>query len=157
MTPTLTITILGYNPVHCCAYVLAGRDPAEGLSPKSEKSEGLMVSDDTTREIVSSWGIKFRRSRPDLDVPGSSERTACRLVVEDEDGGLWVLEGIAPGACEHKQKISSTLALLHGKGLRCVHPCLALKDKESFIFHGNGDWQIRPYVEGFSLPRPSKT
>ncbi len=68
---------------------------------------------------------------------------------------MWVLEGIAPGACEHKQKISSTLALLHGKGLRCVHPCLALKDKESFIFHGNGDWQIRPYVEGFSLPRPS--
>ncbi len=76
-------------------------------------------------------------------------------MVEDRDRSLWVLEGIAPHACEHKQEISRTLASLHAKGLRCIHPYLRTRGDEWLSRYGNRGWQMRPYIDGMVLPRPA--
>ena len=114
-----------------------------------------MYTDDAIRVIVSSWDIKIERSRPDIDIAGSPERTAHRVVVEDEGSGLWVLEAIPPDTHEHKLRICQALAYLHDKGLEAVNPYLPSAEKRILVHHGNKDWQIRPYVEGAPLPRPS--
>ncbi len=114
-----------------------------------------MYTDESIREIVSSWSVKFRKFRPDIDIAGSPERTVYRIAIEDEDHGLWVLENPASDLHEHKLTISKTLAHLRGKGLRAVHPYLSDERAESVVLHGTREWQIRPYVEGVPLPRPA--
>ena len=114
-----------------------------------------MYTDDTIREIVSCWKVKYAESRPELDIAGSPERTLYRAVIEDEDHGLWVLEALFPDSEEHKLLISKTLAHLHREGIRPVHPYLSNKDNSSIVRFENERWQIRPYVEGTPLPRPS--
>jgi homoserine kinase type II len=114
-----------------------------------------MYTDDTIREIVSSWNLKYRKSRSDLDIAGSPERTLYRAVIEDEDHCLWVLEAIFPDSDEHKLVIAKTLAYLHREGIRPVHPYLSNSENASILRYENERWQIRPYVEGAPLPRPS--
>jgi len=114
-----------------------------------------MYTDDTIREIVSCWNLKYAKPRPELDIAGSPERTLHRAVIEDEDHGLWVLEAIFPHSGEHKLLISKTLAYLRGEGIGTVHPYLSNHDNASIARYENEHWQIRPYVEGTPLPRPS--
>jgi len=78
-----------------------------------------------------------------------------RAVIEDEDHGLWVLEAIFPDSKEHKLLITNTLAFLRGEGMKTVHPYLSKDDNASIVPYENEHWQIRPYVEGAPLPRPS--
>ena len=113
-----------------------------------------MYTDDTIREIVSSWDLKIGRSRPDIDIGGSPERTVHRVVVEDEASKLWVLEAIPPGTHEHKLRVCGTLASLRDKGLETVHPYLPDAESRLLVQHGTKNWQIRPFVEGAPLPRP---
>jgi homoserine kinase type II len=113
-----------------------------------------MYTDDAIREIVSSWDIKIRRIRPDIDIAGSPERTAHRVVVEDERSGLWVLEAIPPDTHEHKLRICQTLACLHDKGLETANPYLPDGENRVLVRRGNKEWQIRPFIEGAPLPRP---
>jgi homoserine kinase type II len=113
-----------------------------------------MYTDDAIKEIVSHWDVKIGRSRPDIDMPGSPERTAHRVVVEDDDLRLWVLEAIPPGTDEHKLRICQTLACLHDRGLETVHPYLPDVEGRLLVHHDGNDWQIRPFVEGVPLPRP---
>lgn len=114
-----------------------------------------MYTDDTIREIVSCWKVKYAKSRPELDIAGSPERTLYRAVIEDGDHGLWVLEAIFQDSNEHKLLIAETLAYLRGEGIGTVHPYLPNHDNASIVGYENERWQIRPYVEGTPLPRPS--
>jgi homoserine kinase type II len=114
-----------------------------------------MYTDERISEIVSSWNLKYRNFRSDLDIAGSPERTLYRAVIEDEDQGLWVLEAIFPDSSKHKLLISNTLAYLRGEGIETIHPYLSNDGNTSLIRYENEHWQIRPYVEGSPLPRPS--
>jgi homoserine kinase type II len=112
-------------------------------------------TDDRISEIVSLWNLEFLKSRPELEIAGSPERTSFRVVVQDGDSGLWVLEAVPPGSRAHKARISRALALLQARGLRALHPYLPGKNGEPFV-HANGNlWQLRPYVPCVPLPRPS--
>lgn len=114
-----------------------------------------MYTDDAIREIVSSWDIKIQRPRPDIDIAGSPERTVHRVVVEDESSRLWVLEAIPPDTHAHKLRICQTLAFLHDKGLETINPHLPDGDNRLLVCRGDKEWQIRPFIEGAPLPRPS--
>jgi homoserine kinase type II len=113
-----------------------------------------MYTDDAIREIVSYWDIKIGGPRQDIDIAGSPERTVHRVVVEDDDLRLWVLEAIPPGTDEHKLRICQTLECLHDRGLKTVHPYLPDAEGRLLVHHGSSNWQIRPFVEGVPLPRP---
>ena len=76
-----------------------------------------MYTDDAISEIVSSWNLKYRRFRSDLDIAGSPERTLYRAVIQDENDRLWLLEALFPDSNEHKLLISKTLAYLRGEGI----------------------------------------
>jgi homoserine kinase type II len=113
-----------------------------------------MVTDESIQEIVSFWGLKFQSSRPELDIAGSPERTTHRMVIDDQESRLWILEAIPSDSQEHKLRICRTLAYLHDRGLETVTPYLSDTKNRLLVHHGNRDWQIRPYVEGVPLPRP---
>jgi homoserine kinase type II len=113
-----------------------------------------MSDNETLAEITSCWDLRYRKTRPDLRLAGSPERTEYRAVVEDDEGGLWVLEKISPATLELKQNIIRTLALLHDRGLRAVHPYRTSRENESIVRVGGDHWQLVPYVGGTSLPRP---
>lgn len=114
-----------------------------------------MYTDDRISRIVSSWDLKFLKSRPEIDIAGSPERTEYRIVFEDEDGALWVLEAIQPASHEHKIRISKALAVLRQRGLSTVHPHLRTADNQYVTRNGEYHWQLRPYVGGVPLQRPS--
>ena len=92
-----------------------------------------MYTDAGIGEIVSSWNIKYRKSRPEIEIAGSPERTSCRVVLEDEESTLWILEAVPPDSRVHKARISEALRFLRRRGLRSVHPCLRSDDNGCLI------------------------
>lgn len=104
--------------------------------------------------IASLWGVHPVRSRPDLCVAGSPERVRLRLVLEEEDGRLWVLEEIAPAAVPQKERQAEILDRLKHAGLEAVHPFLR-ESSGSWIARGNGFClMLRPFVDGVPPERP---
>lgn len=114
-----------------------------------------MYTDDRISEIVSSWRIRFRKSHPEIGIDGSPERTSYRVVIEDQDSRLWVLEAIAPDSYIRKVRISEALTFLRARGLRTVHPHLPNDANDFAVLNGRLHWQMRPYIKGVPLPRPS--
>jgi len=110
--------------------------------------------EEALREVLALWNIPMKRRRPDLPLAGSPERTLFRAVVEDDAGGLWVVERPPTESRALKQKIADTLALLHERGLQTVHPYRPSRQGKT-IEQVEGDcWQVVPYVGGTALPRP---
>ncbi|NPU85460.1 MAG: phosphotransferase [Syntrophaceae bacterium] len=100
------------------------------------------------------WGLRPRRSRPDLIVAGSPERVLSRLVLEDENGSLWILEEVAAGAVTQKERQAEILDRLSFSGLKSVHPYL--RDRcGSWIACGKGSCRmLRPFLDGDFPERP---
>ena len=42
--------------------------------------------------ILNQWGIKLRKTRPDITIQGSPERTSFRMVIEDDHEDLFIIE-----------------------------------------------------------------
>lgn len=114
-----------------------------------------MISPETIRDVISHWGLDLKTVRPDLDIQGSPERSLFRTAVEDEAGGLFVVERIAPDRREHRQFISRILDDLHNGGLKQVVPYLTTPAGDSLVFHGDTWWQVAPFVAGTPLDRPA--
>jgi len=113
-----------------------------------------MISPETIRDVISHWGLELKAVRPDLDIQGSPERSLFRTAMEDEAGGLFVVERIAPERRERKQLISTILSDLHADGLEQVVPYLTTPAGESLVFHGVTWWQVAPFIAGTPLDRP---
>lgn len=50
-------------------------------------------------DVLRPWGLEFRKSRPDLPLSGSPERSLFRTVIEDGKGRCFVLEEIRAAKC----------------------------------------------------------
>ena len=114
-----------------------------------------MTTHPTDHDLIASlWGIRPRRSCPDLSVAGSPERTLSRLVLEAEDDSLWVLEEIAPATFPQKERQAEILHQLHRAALGLVHPFLRVRNG-SWAACTNGHCRmLRPFVDGVSPVRP---
>ncbi|GBC63579.1 aminoglycoside phosphotransferase family protein [Desulfonema ishimotonii] len=105
--------------------------------------------------VMGHWGEKPRRIRPDIELAGSPERTAFRVVMETDAGRLLVLEEIPPGRHDHKRTISRTLELLHRRKLPGICPSLRSKTGEYIVSRGERYWQLVPFIPGHALSRPA--
>lgn len=124
-------------------------DYTEGANPRR------MISPETIRDVLARWDLSLKVVRSDLDIQGSPERSLFRAAVEDEVGGLFVVERIAPDRREHRQLISRILADLHGGGMAQVVPYLTTPAGQSLVSCAGGWWQIAPFLAGTSLDRPA--
>lgn len=105
-------------------------------------------------EIAGLWNIQARKVRTDLEIAGSPERCEERAVIEDSGSRLFVLERITPSSVAHRTRISETLIHLQNRGLGCINPYIANTHGEFITGHGEGFWQLSPYVEGIEPARP---
>jgi len=113
-----------------------------------------MIPLKTIPTVARQWGLCFKIVRPDLDLQGSPERSLCRAAFEDENGGLFVLEQIAPAQRERKAFIGNTLDTLHAGGLRQVVPYLKPLADESPAYCEGAWWQMSRFIAGTALDRP---
>lgn len=104
--------------------------------------------------VLRCWDIAFVRVRPDLDPPGSPDRTLDRAVVEDDRGRLFRLEKIGFLNVERKNEIGRIQAVL-GRRLPEVIPPLALPNGTFVAEIDEAFWQATPFVEGVPLVRPA--
>jgi homoserine kinase type II len=104
--------------------------------------------------IASFWRIRPRRIRPDRIIAGSPERVLSRLVLEDGDGALWILEEVAPAEAPQKQRQAEILHGLKRAGLQFIHSYL--RDRNGCWITGEEEhrWMLRPFVEGVPPKRP---
>lgn len=110
-------------------------------------------SEDRLKEIAAFWGITFKALRPRLIPAGSPERTLFRTVIQDDQGGRFVLERIPAAARYSKLRITRTLAFLFKRGLSNIVPYRA-GDNNQYHLQGNGAlWQMSPFIPGIPLDR----
>lgn len=105
--------------------------------------------------LLSSWGIELLRERPDIMIAGSPERTEERMVIEDQQGRLFILEAVLEKAVIKKKRIATIMEYLHRKELHGVAPyCRHLSGEYLKERHGLY-WQAVPYIPGIQLDRPA--
>jgi len=113
-----------------------------------------MISTETIRTVLSQWNLSLKVIRPDCDLQGSPERSLFRAAVEDEAGGLSVVEQIAQDRRERRRLISTILDDLHADGLRQIFPPIKPPEGQSLVFCEDAWWQVSPFVMGTALDRP---
>lgn len=91
---------------------------------------------------------------PPPHIPGSPERCLERLVREDAQGNLWLLERLAPLQRERRESIAALLSGLAAAGAPHVRPFRQCTNGTSVADHGSGAWQCSPFITGIELPRP---
>jgi homoserine kinase type II len=106
------------------------------------------------QKILKSWGIVFLRKREDLLIAGSPERCLSRFVVEAREGGLFVLERIAPEQRFRRIEMGAVLQTLRERGFGKIQSYLPDREGAYVARCGRDFWQISPYAHGLSLSRP---
>ena len=104
--------------------------------------------------VLRLWGLQLRKIREDIPIAGSPDRCLFRLVIEDREGKLFILEDLEAEFIPHKKKIAKALAYLSEKGLTEVRSYLSLDEEEYIATWQNHYWQVSPYVDGIPLERP---
>ena len=105
-------------------------------------------------QVVERYGLRFGRTREDLFMAGSPERCEYRVVVQDGERRLYLVEQLARETLPRKRLIAQTLAHLDEEGLAGVVPYLRNEAGAFVTSYGPTFWQLRPYVTGEPLPRP---
>ena len=113
-----------------------------------------MLTREVLKTVTRSWDLELLRPRYDIPIAGSPERCLFRVVVEEIEGRLYILEQIDPRSLPQKHRIAHTLNLLHLRGLQTVRPYLSGRRSEFIARIPEGDWQIAPYISGVELSRP---
>ncbi|MCU0599571.1 MAG: phosphotransferase [Desulfobacterales bacterium] len=105
--------------------------------------------------VARQWGLSFKIIRPELELQGSPERSLFRTAFEDQAGGVFILEQVAPALRERKTFISSTLDRLYAEGLSQVAPYLKTPGGEFLAFCEGAWWQVSQFIPGTPLDRPA--
>jgi homoserine kinase type II len=119
------------------------------------KEQMPSISLTTLKELGQCWGKKVAKPRYDICVQGSPERSAFRVVFEDEAQDLFVLEQLFLKTLTAKQNIAKTLQFLDGRGLKRINPYLLNSSGEAVVKYKTGFWQLADFVDGVELDRPA--
>lgn len=133
-------------------------------SPKSAKTgkktkvctlaeKKLVFNKKDLRAIAKLWGVSLIKLHNDIQIQGSPERSVLRVVLEDRNGKLFVLEQIDPKTVEHKKQIAGILHFLGNQNLPRIQPYLSPAKGAHVIKHENTFWQLMPFVQGIALDR----
>ena len=105
---------------------------------------------ETLKAVSDLWHVRLKKLRHDISIQGSPERSVFRVVIEDENGKLFVLEQVPLKFLDLKRKIAGTLDFLSEKNLAHIQPYLADKKGKHVIKYKNGFWQMIPFVPNVS-------
>jgi len=103
--------------------------------------------------ITKRWRVNLKKLYDDIQIQGSPERSVFRVVLEDHNGKLFVLEQIEPKNVEHKKQIAGILHLLANQNLSRIQPYMQSSKGGHVIKHENNFWQMMPFIQGITLDR----
>ena len=95
----------------------------------------------------------LKKLRGDIHIAGSPERCEFRVVIQDQDGRLFICEKISHTAYEHKIRIIKTLEFLVRQNLCYINPYIQNKNREYIARNNHGLWQLTRFVDGVPLKR----
>lgn len=101
---------------------------------------------------LSPWGLTFKRIREDILLPGSPERCASRVALDDSTGRTWMLEQLKPGQFDKRERIGRALAMLADAELPV--PAYVAANGRYCVEQEGAYWQLSPFVFGDPLPQP---
>ena len=113
-----------------------------------------MIKDRFIENVLRLWGRQLLQIREDISMAGSPDRCLFRIVIEDGERKLYILEKLAPENIPHRKKIAKTLSFFSEKGSTLIHPYLPFKQDEYIALYQNQYWQLSPYIAGVPLIRP---
>ena len=104
--------------------------------------------------VLAWWNLELAELHPEVEMVGSPNRCLKRLVVEDDNHHLFVIEQIDQKKAARKQRIARMVSWFANRGMKGVVPYLCA-DENRFVVHSqDAFWMVMPYVKGVELDRP---
>ncbi len=100
------------------------------------------------------WGLEFRCVREDIEIQGSPERAVSRVVVQDRDDRLFLLEKFPVNKFQTRDRVAKSVEYLSLHGLAQALPYQKTGRGEFLPFFREGCFQISSFLAGTVLKRP---
>jgi homoserine kinase type II len=104
--------------------------------------------------ILDYWNISYQKSHPEIVISGSPQRSSYRIVVEDSNQKMYILERIPEDKVQHKRLICEIVAYLSDQNINGIHSYVRNKDNTFLTRINSSYWQVIPYISNISLNRP---
>lgn len=101
------------------------------------------------KKILKEFNLEFKCSRNDILLEGSPERCKFRIVLEDTNEELFVLELLKEEQLKRRENIAKILEYLNKKNIEKINPYI--KSGNNFI---KNNWMIQKYIRNIPLKRP---
>jgi homoserine kinase type II len=109
--------------------------------------------EETAAALGAAWNIDITSVHGEMAVQGSPERSLLRVVVEDAEGRLFLLEKLSPKTADRKRQIAAALHDLAENGLSRIAPYLRSTRGDFIVFYKNFFWRLSRFIKGVSLNR----
>ncbi len=100
------------------------------------------------------WNVEFQRTREDIDIEGSPERTLSRIVIQDQTGNLFLLEEFVKDKFQIRRNVAKAIEFLNDNGLKQA----LLYKKSNFgkflPFYKETCFQVSSFLYNTGLKRP---
>jgi len=111
-------------------------------------------SEDVLAGVVRQWDLDLKQVHREQEIAGSPERSEFRVVIEDRQERLFILEQIFSRTLDRKRFIAGTLARLADNGLDAVIPYRKTREGNEVVPVDGMFWQLQPFRPGLALERP---
>jgi homoserine kinase type II len=112
------------------------------------------MNDAKLEKLLSAWGLVYLRRREDMPVSGSPDRCLFRVVVEDAEADIFVLERIAPEKFSRRRKMAEVLDRLRERGLSGIQAYVPDRRGDHVVCLEGEGWQLGRFIHGIPLERP---
>jgi len=114
--------------------------------------------DDKKEEFIQwlnrQWDIEFKCVRRDIDIQGSPERTLSRVVLQDKDGTLFLLEKFSKNKFQVRQNVAKAIEYLNNNGLKHALLCQKSNYGEFLPFFKESCFQLSLFLDSTGIKRP---
>ncbi|MBU1340105.1 MAG: phosphotransferase [Proteobacteria bacterium] len=100
------------------------------------------------------WNIEFECVRQDIEIQGSPERTLSRVVIQDKDGLLFLVEKFAKTKFLIRQDVAKAIEYLNQNGLKQALMYQKTKNGRFLPFYRDGCFQLSSFLDSTGIKRP---
>ncbi|MCK5696340.1 MAG: aminoglycoside phosphotransferase family protein [Desulfobacula sp.] len=100
------------------------------------------------------WNIEFACVRRDIDIQGSPERTLSRVVLQDKEGTLFLLEKFSKNKFQVRQNVAKAIEYLNDNGLKLALFCQRSNYGEFLPFFKESCFQLSLFLDSTGIKRP---
>ncbi|MBU8850232.1 MAG: aminoglycoside phosphotransferase family protein [Desulfobacterales bacterium] len=115
-------------------------------------------SNDKNNEFIQwlnrQWNIEYECVRRDINIQGSPERTLSRVVLQDKDGILFLLEKFSKKKFPIRQNVAKSIEYLNNNGLKVALSCQKSNYGEFLPFFKDACFQLSLFCDSTGIKRP---